>query len=211
VSPSQKLLERETLPGAEQKLSLLKLTIETISAAGYDYIGMDHFARPDDSLATALRDGTLRRNFQGYSTGKGVDIQGFGISSISQSRSAYFQNEKDIGAYEGLVRGGDVPVVRGVVLSEEDQIRRAAIMDVMCKTTVDFDGFAERHGVDFADYFAQELDALDELERDGLVERSNSALRITPRGRLFIRNIAMTFDAYLSDRDELETRYSKTV
>lgn len=211
VSPSQKLLETDALPGPEEKLSLLKLTIETISAAGYDYIGMDHFARPDDSLAVALRNGTLRRNFQGYSTGKGVDIQGFGISAISQSRTSYFQNEKDIDAFEDAVRDDRRPVVRGVVLSEEDQIRRAAIMDVMCKTTVDFEDFHRRHGVRFADYFETELAALAELEQDGLVERSASALRITSLGRLFIRNIAMTFDGYLRDRDDLSTRYSKTV
>lgn len=211
ISPSQKLLEREHLPGPDEKLALLELTIETISAAGYDYIGMDHFARPDDSLAVALRDGTLRRNFQGYSTGKGVDILGFGISAISQSRTAYFQNEKQLEAYQDDVRGSRVPVVRGLVLSEEDQVRRAAIMDVMCKTVVDFDDFEHRHGVEFGRFFDAELEALDVLERDGLVERREHSLRITPLGRLFIRNIAMTFDGYLGDREDLERRYSKTI
>ncbi|MGM0557238.1 MAG: oxygen-independent coproporphyrinogen III oxidase [Myxococcota bacterium] len=211
ISPSQKLLETESLPGPEEKLALLKLTIETISSAGYDYIGMDHFARPDDSLAVALREGTLRRNFQGYSTGKGVDIMGFGISAISQSRTSYFQNEKDIDAFEASVRDDDIPVVRGVVLSEDDKIRRAAIMDVMCKTTVDFKGFSRRHGVQFDQYFEREIAALDELERDGLVERHADSLRITRMGRLFIRNIAMCFDDYLRKRDDRTHRYSKTV
>lgn len=208
LHPAQKLLEGEALPEAETKLGLLKQTIERLTEAGYRYIGLDHFARPGDDLADALRDGSLRRNFQGYSTFGGTDVHAFGMSGISQTASMYFQNEKELEAYEARLDEGGLPILRGYVLSEDDRIRQAVIEQVMCQRHIDFEALSERFGIDFEAYFAGELDALSGVESDGLVKRRPSGLEITPTGRLFLRNIAVHFDAYFESD---ENRFSKSV
>ncbi|RME94675.1 MAG: oxygen-independent coproporphyrinogen III oxidase [Verrucomicrobia bacterium] len=198
MKPAQKILEnREHLPSAETKLQLLKLTIERLEAAGYRYIGMDHFAREDDELAVAQREGTLQRNFQGYSTRGGADIYAFGMSSISQTPDAYWQNHKELPAYEADVDAARLPYARGYILTEDDHIRRATIMQIMCNLRIDYAEMSRRLGVDFQEYFARELESLGDLEADGLIRRTAAGFEVTGTGRLLVRIIAMRFDAYL--------------
>ncbi|MDZ8118935.1 oxygen-independent coproporphyrinogen III oxidase [Pontiella agarivorans] len=209
IKPFQKTLE-DKLPDTETKLQLLQLAIEKLTGAGYVYIGMDHFAKPDDAMAVALADGTLQRNFQGYSTLKGVDLHGFGMSSISHAAGQYFQNEKEIGAYYQALDDGRLPLVRGYTMTSDDKIRYAAIMHIMCNLYIDYAALSTELGVDFTDYFKADLASLDDLEADGLLQREESGLRVTPLGRLFIRIIAMRFDAYLQ-QEQRKGRYSQTV
>jgi oxygen-independent coproporphyrinogen III oxidase len=210
IKPAQKILETEKLPSAETKLELLKLTIEKLTANDrYVYIGMDHFARPDDELTIAQRNKTLQRNFQGYSTCGNTDIYSFGISSISQGADAYWQNYKDIGAYGDAVAGREAPIERGYALSGEDILRRKVIMRLMCDLELDYAALSTEVGVDVARHFKTEIDSLSDLEADGLVERGAKGLRVTQAGRLFIRNVAMRFDAYLPTMTE--RRFSRTV
>jgi oxygen-independent coproporphyrinogen-3 oxidase len=211
VNPAQKHLEKTGLPSADTKLQLLKLVIERLCAEGYVYIGMDHFARPDDELAVAQRTGKLQRNFQGYSTWGGTEIMAYGMSAISQSEDMYFQNYKGLDDYGQALQAGQGPAYRGVILSEEDRIRRQAIMEVMCRAQVDYAAMSEQMGIDFASYFAEDIASLDELEADGLVRRHPDRLEITETGRLFIRNIAMKFDGYLKAGQDGPRSYSKTV
>ena len=209
IKPSQKILETENLPSAETKLQLLKLTIEKLTASGFVNIGMDHFARPEDELAVAQRNRTLQRNFQGYSTCGNTDIYSFGISSISQAAEAYWQNLKDINAYTEALSHGEAPIERGYLLTEDDKVRRQTIMRLMCDLELDYSALSAQLGVNVPTYFANEIASLDDLEADGLVERSFAGLKITHAGRLFIRNVAMRFDAYLARQGE--RRFSRTV
>jgi len=209
-NPAQKHLERIGLPDAETRLDILTHTIERLTDAGLAYIGMDHFAAPDDGLTEAFRSGTLRRNFQGYSTHKDTDIFAFGVSGISQTAGAYFQNYKSLDDYydaiEDLERS--LPVARGYSLSDDDLMRRRTIMALMCRPQVNFNAMSEELGVDFRDQFNREIDRLEPLEEDDLVRVTDDAIDILPRGRLFLRHIASLFDRYL-DRDE--DRYSSAV
>ena len=209
IKPAQKIIKEETLPGAETKLEILKLTIEKLTSEGYVYIGMDHFARGDDELAVAQRQRTLQRNFQGYSTRGGADIYAFGMSSISQAGRAYWQNEKDLPAYYRALDEGRLPIVRGYLLTDDDLLRRQTIMRLMCDLALDYAAMSRTLGVDFAAYFERELASLQDLETDGLLRRKDDGLVVTEVGRLFIRNIAMRFDAHLAK--ETERRYSRTV
>jgi oxygen-independent coproporphyrinogen-3 oxidase len=209
IKPSQKILETENLPTAETKLQLLKLTIEKLTASGFDYIGMDHFAKPDDELTLAQKNKTLQRNFQGYSTRGNTDIYSFGISSISQAADAYWQNHKDIEVYAADLSHGEAPIERGYVLTEDDIVRRKTIMRLMCDLELEYAGLSTQTGVNVPEYFAEEITSLTDLESDGLVQRSASGLKITTQGRLFIRNVAMRFDAYLPR--QTERRFSQTV
>jgi len=197
IKPAQKIVERAALPTPETKLQLLKLSIERLAQAGYVYIGMDHFALPDDELAAAQREGRLRRNFQGYSTHGEADILGLGVSSISQIPDAYWQNKKDLEAYHAALAEGSPPYLRGFLLDREDRIRRWVIMQIMCNLGVDYGRFAAEWGARFEERFGPELESLEDLERDGLVQREPGRLRVTELGRLLIRVIAMRFDAYL--------------
>ncbi len=209
IKPAQRILEKSSLPSAEEKLDLLKMTIEKLTARNYVYIGMDHFAREDDELAIAQRNKTLQRNFQGYSTHGQADIHAFGMSAISQVGRAYWQNLKELKPYYAALDEGALPFFKGRELSEDDALRRQAIMRLMCDLELDYQAMSQLLGVDFGDYFEDELAGLDDLELDGLVERTPAGLTVTPAGRLFIRNIAMRFDRYLSPVGE--KRFSKTV
>lgn len=208
IKPAQKLLEGEALPGPEQKLAMQKQIIERLTGEGYDYIGMDHYAGRDDELARARREGTLRRNFQGYSTKSGVDIYAFGMSGISQIGGMYLQNPKELPEYQRAVSTVDFPNYKACILSEDDRIRRRWIMDLMCHARLDFDEMSERLGVDVVEYFAEGLRRLEPLEEDGLVEVDDKGITVTDRGRLLLRNVCMPFDAYLEHAEE---RYSRTV
>jgi oxygen-independent coproporphyrinogen III oxidase len=209
MKPAQKILADKTLPTPETKLQLLKLTIEKLTSAGYVYIGMDHFARADDELALAQKQKTLQRNFQGYSTRGGADIYAFGMSSISQADGIYWQNLKDLPAYAAALESGQLPFAKGYILTDEDQLRRQTIMRLMCDLSLDYAAMSQALGVDFARHFAAELESLADLSADGLVERSATGLTVTEAGRLFIRNIAMRFDAYNTARRE--GRFSRTI
>ena len=210
VKPAQKILEHKVLPPPEVKLELLKSVIERLTEDHrYVYIGMDHFARPGDELAVAQRRKQLQRNFQGYSTRAGADIYAFGMSSISQIPDAYFQNEKDLPKYYAALDAGQVPLVRGYLVTEEDKIRRDTIMRVMCDLSLDYAAMSRRLGLNFTSYFERELESLAPFEADGLLRRSATGMEITDKGRLFIRNIAMTFDNTLAPVGE--RKHSRTI
>lgn len=208
IKPAQKLLERAHLPDAETKLQMLAAIIEKLTTSGYAYIGMDHFAKADDELAVAQREKTLHRNFQGYSTRAGVEICGFGMSSISQTRRSYRQNLKDLPVYQSAVEGDQWPIERGLILTEEDLLRREVIMRIMCQLELNYPAINEEFGIDFKAKFAPDLKALDEMVRDGLVVLEDDKLTVTTAGRLYIRNIAMHFDEHI--RKGIG-KYSKTV
>ena len=208
IKPAQKLLEGKALPGPEEKLAMQKHIIERLTSEGYDYIGMDHYARRDDDLARARKEGSLRRNFQGYSTESGVDIYGFGMSAISQIDDLYLQNPRELGPYQEAVDERDFPIYRALLLDDDDRIRRRWIMALMCHARIDFDEMSKRLGIDVVDYFDDELDGLRPLEADGLVAVDDEGITVTDRGRLLLRNICMPFDAYLEER---AARYSRTV
>lgn len=208
IKPNQQQLE-DRLPPLEDKLRLLQLAIETLTDDGMVYIGMDHFATPDDSLTQALRNGTLQRNFQGYSTWKGVGIYGFGMSAISSAKGAYWQNQKKLMPYYNEVNDDTLPFFRGYIMNEDDNIRYQAIMLLMCNFYLDYAEISNALGVDFQDYFKAEIASLSDLEDDGLLVREKDGLRVTELGRLFIRIVAMRFDAYLNPANQ--GRYSKVV
>jgi oxygen-independent coproporphyrinogen-3 oxidase len=209
IKPSQKILEDKILPTPETKLAMLKLTIEKLTSEGYVYIGMDHFAREDDELAIAQREKKLQRNFQGYSTCGETDIFAFGMSSISQAGDIYWQNNKELPSYYGSVDAGNLPLMKGYILTEEDKIRRQTIMRLMCDLNLDYAAMSQLLGIDFAEHFENELASLDDMEADGLILKTPTGLLVTELGRLFIRNIAMRFDAYLPKTTE--RRFSKTI
>ena len=197
MKPAQKILEREAaLPSPETKLEMLKLTIETLTARGYVYIGMDHFAKADDELAVAQAAGTLQRNFQGYSTRAGVEIMAFGISAISQTPHSYRQNTKSLDAYYAALDRGQLPATRGLELDPVDVRRREVIMRLMCDLKLDYAALSQQLGLDFETDYAAELALLRPLAADGLVVLGAGGLRVTQAGRLFLRNIAACFDAY---------------
>jgi oxygen-independent coproporphyrinogen-3 oxidase len=207
--PSQKLIHSEWLPSSEEKLGILEDVIGDLTAQGYDYIGMDHFALHDDALAVALRNGTLQRNFQGYSTYGGAHVYGLGISSISNVDGIMWQNHKDLDTYASSVRKGVHPWAKGYVLSQDDRIRRDVIMGIMCAGLVDWSDMKQRYHYDVERMLIRENLRLIPFIADGLVEVTQGALRVTADGRYYLRNIAMVFDAHLSAMQEV--RFSKTL
>lgn len=209
MRPAQKILERAGLPDAETKLQLLKLCVERLTDAGYVYIGMDHFALPTDELVIAQREGTLQRNFQGYSTRAGVEICGFGISSISQGNNGFRQNVKDIETYRAALARGEIPVSKGYELTAEDKLRGDVIMRLMCDMKLDYATMSQRWGINFESHFAAAIAQLAEPAQDGLIELYATGFTVTDKGRFFIRNLAMCFDAYLEP--DVSGRYSRTV
>lgn len=209
IKPFQHQLEPH-LPDAEHKMELFKTAIEKLTDAGYVYIGMDHFARPNDALTQALQNGTLQRNFQGYSTCKGGLLHGMGISSISHLDGMYLQNHKILDTYYDALNKDELPIMRGYVMTDEDRLRYAAIMQIMCSLFLDYTTTSNDLGIDFSDYFQAEIASLDDLEADGLLQREDTGITVTQTGRLFIRNIAMRFDPNLT-QEKKKGRYSQTV
>ena len=207
----QTQIKIEDLATPETRLQLLGLTIEKLSAAGYVYIGMDHFALPDDELVIAQQNGTLHRNFQGYSTRGYCDLIGLGVSSIGKIGDNYTQNLKTLPEYYGALDRGQLPVHRGYALTRDDIIRRDVIQQIMCYGVLDFDATARRHGIDFRSYFASELLALEPLVHDGLAEFAAPGLRVLPAGRLLLRHLGMAFDAYLPAAQAAGQRFSKAI
>tara|TARA_R110000850_G_scaffold190481_4_gene316567 strand:- start:3967 stop:5343 length:1377 start_codon:yes stop_codon:yes gene_type:complete len=209
IKPAQKILKDEFLPSPEVKLELMKLTVEKLTSNEFFDIGMDHFSRADDELAVAQREKTLQRNFQGYSTKSGTDIYSFGMSAISQADDIYWQNQKELPDYYADIDAGELPIVKGYVLTREDEIRRTTIMRLMCDLSLDYTAMSNMLGLDFAEHFAGELASLDDLEEGGLLQRLPGRLEVTDLGRLFIRIVAMRFDAYMIAGKE--GRYSKAI
>jgi oxygen-independent coproporphyrinogen-3 oxidase len=210
IKPAQKILQAKVLPTADVKLQILKTVIERLTEDDrYVYIGMDHFAKPDDELAVAQRNKQLQRNFQGYSSRAGSDIYAFGMSSISQIPDAYWQNEKELPVWQAAVDGGRAPLHKAYFVTPEDHIRRETIMRVMCDLSLDFAAMSKNLGINFAEHFAPELATLAPFEADGLVQRTAAGLDVTETGRLFIRNIAMCFDNTLAPVGE--RRHSRTI
>jgi oxygen-independent coproporphyrinogen III oxidase len=194
---AQRQIRPEELPDAELRLKLLALAVEKLTAAGYEYIGMDHFALPDDALAVARRDGHLQRNFQGYSTLAGLDLVGFGMSAIGHVGRVYSQNAKALDGYYGALDGGNLPIVAGLVMNDDDEMRADVINRLMCYGDVRFGEIERRYGVKFWDYFSIELSRLKPFIKDGLVGLDPWSLRATAKGRFLLRALAMQFDAYL--------------
>jgi len=199
------------LPPPEVKLRLFGEAREAFTAAGYDPIGMDHFALPDDELAVAAREGKLHRNFMGYTTRPAPDMIGFGISSIGDVGNAHFQNHKVIPQWRRLVEAGVPPVQRGVVLSDEDVLRREVIHSIMCNWRVDKRAVERRHGIDFDEHFATELAQLEGDRGEGFLELDEDEIRVVGTGRLFVRNVAMVFDEYLRRMKKDGPVFSRTV
>ncbi|MBK1699865.1 oxygen-independent coproporphyrinogen III oxidase [Thiococcus pfennigii] len=197
----QRRINPEDLPRPEVKLDILQATIERLTSSGYVYIGMDHFARPNDELALAQRDGTLYRNFQGYSTHAHCDLVGIGVTSIGMVGSTYAQNERTIDEYHAAIDAGRLAVFRGVGLSRDDEIRRDVITRLICHFHLPFAAVEERWGLRFADYFAADLARLEPMIADGLIAVDGEGIDVLPRGRLLIRNICMAFDAYLANKE----------
>jgi oxygen-independent coproporphyrinogen-3 oxidase len=206
----QALIHPEDLPAPEEKLQILKMTIEKLISAGYVFIGMDHFARPGDELATALREKKLYRNFQGYSTHAGTDLYAMGITAISQIRDTYSQNYKTEKEYYNELDREKFPIAKGYKLNSDDVIRRRVIMKLMCDFELDIKKVEEEFEINFNQYFEQGLNNLKEMIDDELVSVSENKIHVTEMGRLLIRNIAMNFDGYI-ERKEDTAKYSRTV
>lgn len=207
----QQLIHPEDLPTPEQKLDILKMTIELLSSHGYEYIGMDHFAKPTDELALAQKGKTLYRNFQGYSTKSGADLYGFGMSSISHFRNIYAQNEKTLQGYYAALDAGKLATHVGYRMTEDDHIRKHVIMRLMCDLELSVPSVEHLFGIRFAEYFASSLERLRPFVDDGLVEILPGRIAIAGPGRLLLRNIAMCFDAYIDVLGKTKPVFSRTV
>lgn len=206
----QRRINEADLPNGEEKLGMLEDSIQMLTQAGYHYVGMDHFAKPDDSLAQAQMAGKLHRNFQGYTTHEDCDLVALGVSSISQVGDAYFQNSADIEEYMAQIDENKLPIKRGVILTNEDDLRRAVIKQLICHFELEYETFDQAFGIDFTQHFAEELASLNNYIEDGLVQVSNNGILVTPKGGLLIRNICMAFDEYLT-RPQHSVRYSKVI
>ncbi|MEG3439481.1 oxygen-independent coproporphyrinogen III oxidase [Pannus brasiliensis CCIBt3594] len=204
LKPAQKNLDVNAFPSPSEKLAILQMTIEELTNNGYVYIGMDHFAKPNDELAIAQREGELHRNFQGYTTKPESDLIGFGVTSISMLDDVYIQNQKGLKDYYRSIEDGKLPIERGVSLTGDDRVRRAAIMELMCQFRLSKQALLEKYHLafdsDFEEYFATEIPELRALEADGLLDIVPDGIEVTPAGRLLIRNIAAVFDAYRERR-----------
>lgn len=206
----QRRINEADLPSGEEKLGMLEDSIRILTEAGYHYVGMDHFAKPDDSLAQAQMQGKLHRNFQGYTTHEECDLVALGVSSISQIGDAYFQNSADIDEYMKKVEASTLPIKRGVILTEEDDLRRAVIKQLICHFNLTFADINQTFNIDFKAHFADELDRLKPYQADGLVHIDDKSIQVTDKGGLLIRNICMAFDEYLT-RPAHKVSYSKVI
>jgi oxygen-independent coproporphyrinogen-3 oxidase len=210
---AQRQIESQQLPDATTKLHLLQSAIEKLGSAGYEYIGMDHFALPEDELARARRKGTLHRNFMGYTTHADCDLLGLGVSAISHIGASFSQNARDVRTWEQELQEGHLPVWRGLRLDTDDELRADIIQQLMCQGQLNISAVEHAYGIDFASYFADSLERLEPLVQDGLVTVVGNYICATPRGRLLMRVIAMCFDRYIPAQtsDEEQPRFSKVV
>jgi oxygen-independent coproporphyrinogen-3 oxidase len=206
----QRRINPEQLPSPEEKLRILERTIQFLTASGYLYIGMDHFAKPDDELAVAQRQGVLHRNFQGYTTHGNCDLLGLGSSSISQIGHIYAQNLKEVEPYYQRVDAGELAIFRGLELNPDDLIRREVIMRLICDFQLDRESIEKQFNLSFPLYFQQEMESIHRMLGEGLLEEEGSLLRVRPAGRLLIRNICMVFDWYFANAQQKKV-FSRTI
>jgi oxygen-independent coproporphyrinogen-3 oxidase len=207
---AQRKIKDADLPSAQQKLDILQETITSLTETGYQFIGMDHFARPDDELAIAQREGVLHRNFQGYTTQGDTDLLGMGVSAISMIGDCYAQNQKELKHYYQQVDDTGNALWRGIALTRDDCIRRDVIKALICNFRLDFSDIEAQWDLQFSDYFVEDLKLLAPLAKDGLVDVTERAIEVTPKGRLLIRNICMCFDAYLRQKARLQ-QFSRVI
>ena len=207
----QSVMPADAMPSPDERLAILKMSSEKLIAAGYEYIGMDHFAKPSDELAIAQKEGTLYRNFQGYSTKAGADVYAFGLSAISQFENIYAQNLKDFKAYYSRIDDGRVGTGVGYRMTADDHVRKETIMQLMCNLEIDKQAIGRKFGIDFEEYFRGDIPKLDRFVSEGLVSNDPDAIRVIGSGILIIRNIAMCFDAYLERMMKEKPVFSKTV
>jgi len=209
--PQKQIVENE-LPCAQMRLELLQLAISALAAAGYVHIGMDHFALPQDELAQAREHGSLQRNFMGYTTHANTDLIGLGVSAISQIGDCYSQNARDLTGWGAALENTRLPVFRGMLMSADDQLRADVIQQLMCQGEVPLAALERRHGIDFREYFTDALERLQPLIADGLVMIRHDRIKVSERGRLLLRNIAMCFDKYLDQAvTTLPPRFSRAI
>jgi oxygen-independent coproporphyrinogen-3 oxidase len=204
----QRRIILEELPSPAEKLNIFQYSLEYLIDQGYIYIGIDHFALPNDPLAIAQSEGNLYRNFQGYSTHSECDIVGLGVSSIGQVADSFSQNEKDLGKYYQALESGQLPISKGLIINEDDKIRRALIMELICHFELNILRFEERFSITFISYFAESLEKLQQMENDGLIKFNSHSLKVMDSGKLLVRNICMVFDSYLGP---IEASFSKTI
>lgn len=208
----QKLLNIEKMPNPNEKILIFKEIVETLTENNYIYIGLDHFAKPEDELSKALWEKKLHRNFQGYTVLKDMDVLAFGITSISQLQNAYVRNTKNIKEYKNSISEKHLPVFDGYLMTFDDIIRKEVILQIMCNLHLDFNSFEKKFNINFKKYFSNSLLKLKELEEDGLVEITEKNLQILPKGRPLIRNVAMCFDAFLEKKENTKKLvYSRTI
>ncbi len=209
IKKSMRKFDESTLPSPKVKLEILKYTMEFLTSNGYKMIGMDHYAKPEDELFHALKSGTLHRNFQGYTTKGGADLIGIGLTSIGEGEDYYAQNFKDMDGYEKAIDEGKLPNFKGVMLSKEDKLRKAVIMDLMANFALDIKAIETKFNIDFWEHFKNELNELEELK--DFVEISPQKIKVNETGTLLIRNIAMCFDEYMVKFKDVKNSFSKTV
>jgi oxygen-independent coproporphyrinogen-3 oxidase len=207
----QAVMNQDAMPSPDQRLAILEMTSEKLADAGYEYIGMDHFAKPTDELAIAQKEGTLYRNFQGYSTKAGADLYAFGMSAISQFENIYAQNHKDFKAYYAAIDAGKPATNVGYRMTADDHVRKEVIMQLMCDLELDKREIERKFGVNFEEYFRDDIPKLDQFIREGLLVIEPDKIRVLGSGILIIRNIAMCFDAYLEEMMRTKPVFSKTV
>jgi len=210
VFAAQRKIHPQDLPGAQQKLDILQKTIHILTSHGYDFIGMDHFARHHDELSIAQRAGKLHRNFQGYTTQGETDLLGMGVSAISMIGDTFAQNQKELKHYYAAITEGKTALWRGLQLDEDDCLRRDIIKNLMCHFSLSFTDIETQWGINFRYYFAEDLQLLQPLMADGLVEEHENGLQVTAKGRLLVRNICMCFDRYLR-RQAQQQRFSRVI
>ncbi len=206
----QRRIDESAMPSPQEKLNILEHSINKLIDAGYVFIGMDHFAKPDDELTIAQQEGKLYRNFQGYSTQADCDLVGLGLTSIGYVGGSFFQNHKDMDDYQAAIEKDGLAVFRGYTLSEEDHLRRAVIMRLMCDFKLDFGIFEQAFAIDFKQHFADALADLEAMQDDGLLTLTDASLVVLPAGRLMIRNVAMIFDEHLRHQEQ-KKQFSKVL
>jgi oxygen-independent coproporphyrinogen-3 oxidase len=206
----QRRINEQDLPQPHEKLDILQMTIEKLTAAGYVYVGMDHFAKPNDELVIAQQDGTLYRNFQGYSTHANCDLVGIGSTSIGMVGPSYAQNMRSLDEYYGRIDNERLAIFRGIELTDDDKIRRDVITRLICHFSLDYSAIEQRWNIDFVEYFNSELQALSTMAQDELLEVTSNSIVVNPKGRLLIRNICMQFDAYFKSSRQTAS-FSKVI
>ncbi len=205
----QRRINAAELPSPAKKLEMLQTSIDQLTAAGYRYIGMDHFAMPDDELAIAQEDGTLQRNFQGYTTHGHCDLIGLGVSAISQIGDLYSQNSSDLNNYQQSLDSNQLATLRGLQCNEDDRVRRAVIQQLICEFQLDFADIERAYSIDFRNYFSEVWPQLQQMARDGLIDLTEERIEVRPSGRLLVRSVCMLFDHYLAQQNT--QRYSRVI